>query len=625
MASRRSTGISNRRSDIVQLHCHHDDDYSVSSNYKYQSTNDLGIWTGATLLTADCLGTGILALPNAIHVLGMKFGLFFLIFNLIINLYAGILLDYSANHIEQKQQYENQEYLDQLASPISITNNMDNEDDKNRENDIEGYHQEQPNSLHNHERRQILLQAQNYSTVSDTTTTITDVNDDDDGSNDGRRSQHHHHLLHHDTATFDFIGISSVLFGHTSDNNIKNDDPTQSNNRNHNNITTKLVMILFYTNIFLVLGNYILVMSHSVIAIFDSNKYELCIPTAGIIASTLMFIISVTYGRTMANLGRSVSILSLIALGIVVIQCLHYGNQDFNHQNDTITMMSTLEATVTTTTTTTTSSIIDSLSAMGSIGFATGSQKLFLNIRHEYTNRNLSTRSLAIALFVFGTCYILVVVLAGPSTFFRFACGELSFRGIDNVSRRSFCLMLPRLVLLDPPGFLFDIIPQGMIQRRIAGLFLWIHVAISYAINSQAIVASIDRIFCYNRLQRFFESIFKWSEDYQRWMIITGIVAMSAFFVANAIPFFQDIVSIIGSLTSVPMSLLLPAIFYRQVQFGTSSQNVLWPTMAMTKDSIASYSLLVFATLFMTAGVIASIDSIFNDWNQHQGGFFSCQ
>lgn len=174
----------------------------------------------------------------------------------------------------------------------------------------------------------------------------------------------------------------------------------------------------------------------------------------------------------------------------------------------------------------------------------------------------------------------------------------------------------------DPPGFLFDIIPHGVIQRRIAGFCLWIHVAISYAINSQAIVASIDRIFCYNsnKFQHPF-GVPKLTEDYQRWMIITGIIAISAFFVANAIPFFQDIVSFIGSLTSVPLSLLLPAIYYRQVQFGIS--NILWPTT--TKDSIASYSLMVFATSFMIVGVLASIDSILNDWNQHQGGFFSCQ
>jgi hypothetical protein len=52
-----------------------------------------------------------------------------------------------------------------------------------------------------------------------------------------------HQTIHHDTATFDFIGMTQALF---------------SSRR-----STRLVMALFYTNIFLVLGDYILVMSHA--------------------------------------------------------------------------------------------------------------------------------------------------------------------------------------------------------------------------------------------------------------------------------------------------------------------------------------------------------------------------
>ena len=60
------------------------------------------------------------------------------------------------------------------------------------------------------------------------------------------------------------------------------------------------------------------VMSHAVSAMAGANN--LCIPTAGVIASTLMFALSQL--RTMANLGRSVSAVSLVALLVVVVQCL---------------------------------------------------------------------------------------------------------------------------------------------------------------------------------------------------------------------------------------------------------------------------------------------------------------
>jgi amino acid permease len=156
---------------------------------------------------------------------------------------------------------------------------------------------------------------------------------------------------------------------------------------------------------------------------------------------------------------------------------------------------------------------------------------------------------------------------------------------------------------------LFDAIPPG-IHRRIAGFFLWIHVAVSYAINSQAICASMDRIFFYQWAP------VKGLKDNQRWMILTGIISVSAFVVANAIPFFKDLVAFIGALTSIPLTLLIPAVYHRKI-LGV-------PILLPTKDTLGSYSLLVFATVFMAAGLVGSVDSILKDWKQHQGGFFAC-
>ena len=82
----------------------HDSTFSVTDDYEYQSANDLNVWNGAALLCADCLGTGLLALPHDITVvLGSKFGLFFLILQLPINLYAGTILSDAALFVETKQ------------------------------------------------------------------------------------------------------------------------------------------------------------------------------------------------------------------------------------------------------------------------------------------------------------------------------------------------------------------------------------------------------------------------------------------------------------------------------------------------------------------------------------------
>lgn len=269
-----------------------------------------------------------------------------------------------------------------------------------------------------------------------------------------------------------------------------------------------------------------------------------------------MFIVS--QRRTMAGLGRSASVLSLAALLIVVIQCLYAAQF-----SDLDLAMSDAEPT-----------FLRKLSAFGSIGFAVGSQKLLLNIRHELSDRQQAPRSLAWSLSAFGTFYVVVILAAGSN----------------------------------PPGLLFDAIPPGL-NRRIAGFLLWIHVIVSYAINSQAICSSLDRLV----LGRM--GIPRPEDPAKRWMFLTAVMAISAYTVANAVPFFKDLVALIGSLTSVPLTLLLPALFWRK-NIGAT---IVWPSC----ESFPSYALVLYAGVFMVGATMGSLYSIDQDWSTH-GPPFSC-
>eukprot|EP00536_Pseudo-nitzschia_multiseries_P004179 jgi/Psemu1/295492/fgenesh1_pm.68_\ len=493
----------------------------------HEHKNDLNVWNGTALLVADCVGTGILALPHDIQVLGTRFGLMFLISCLPINFFAGLILSYSADHVEH---------------------NNDNCISEDRIDD----------------RQQLITNA-----TMDTALTAAGKNNNYqtletasvDGSEDQleRRSSDERTSENRDAATFDFIGMTSAIF----------DDPA----------TTRLVMILYYSNIFLVLGNYIIVMSHAVIALFDhdgnGDGVLSCLPIAGLLASTLMF--AVCQMRTMARLGRTASTVSLSAMAIVLVQCLYFsrssakstsGSEEFE---DEIVGLRFL---------------LRQFSACGSIGFATGSQKLFLNIRHEFADRNDAPKSLGLGLTAFGIIYVLIVLLAGT----------------------------------DPPGLLFDAIPRGSIHRQAAGFLLWVHVVVSYAINSQAICASMDRNFFSH-----WEPVRLWS-DQRRWTALTAIMASAAFFIANAVPFFKDLVAFIGALTSVPITLLLPAIFYRRAceKVAVWFPPLTWEAITSYK-SWGSYSLLVYSTIFMVLATLGSVYSILSDWEHHTGGFFSCE
>ena len=502
----------------------HDSDFSVASEYHDGSPNDLTVWQGATLLTAECLGTGLLALPGDIQVLGFWPGVLFLMINIPINLAAGTLLSASASFVEDRQKMEDRLFQAAL--------NADTWDPDDAEQDYRALNE---------------LTAESAFTV------------------DTAAGNTVHTHLHHDTATYDFIGMTTALF------------------RNNKRVVRQ-VQGMYYANLFLVLGNYILVMSHAVVA---ASGERLCLPTAGLLASVGMF--AVAQLRTMARLGRTASIVSLMALLVVVIQCLvaarsyHPPASDHpNHEDGTnATMLSNTTTQLTTSLSSNasffiaTTALLKKFSALGSIGFAVGSQKLLLNIRHELQDRKQAPRTLFYGLMAFGSVYILIILLAGPR----------------------------------PPSFLFDAIPPGSWNRRIAGILLWGHVMVSYAINSQAICASLERLV---------SPRISWLHSRAptiRWLMLTGFLAVLAYTVANSIPFFDDLVALIGALTSVPLTLLLPALFWRKQGH--------YPLWTPTWDSLPSWSLLMYATLFMVTASVGSLWSIRQDWASH-GAPFSC-
>jgi amino acid permease len=509
-----------------------DDGDAVS--YSDHSPNDLTIVSGAALIMADCLGTGILALPADIHVLGLGVGLAFLVLNLPINLYAGTILSRSATWVEDRLGECSPVPAD-LDLEVTVTNNSGGGDDGD-EDKLEA-HANESTSLEQRQRR----------------------------PKAGPSSTEQHPSEVHTT---DFLGLTTALYH----------NPTSSpdNGKTRTLWPTRLVTTIYYVNIFLVLGNYILVMSHAVRSMLGEEN--ICLPTAGIIASVLMYALAQL--RTMANLGRSASVISLTALFIVVGICLasiEQGELGIDEGEDYEDNGEANEDLASSESTTTSPSISRQLAAIASIGFAVGSQKLLLNIRHEMAvKENASPKALGIALFIYGAVYVTVCVLAG-----------------DN-----------------PPSLLFDAINQGRI-RKFAGFLLWVHVAVSYAINSQALTSSIDRVsfhrvsFCGLK-----------HKDRTRWALLTFLISSSSYLVANAIPFFKDLVALIGALTSVPLTLLLPAILYRRVA-GV-------PAFTLTsRHDLASYLLVIFSLVFLLCGLFGALDSIELDWSRH-GPPFSC-
>ena len=550
------------------------------------SQQKLVLWQGIALLTADCMGVGILGLPNDMKLLGWAVGISFLVINCPINYYAGNLLSILATDIETRA--DNRVVADSNNTNIaeielatakhnsktppnaaaSIRRNFSTSKRKSytglpqsqqdeivaQEMDDHGYNSDEEHDVVissgcDENDAEIVIEHDGFSEDAFQDELAGDP-DDPGRTIDASRS-----LNNHDRKTSDLINITAAIF--------------TPNDSLVSRTYITLVKIIYYINLFLVLGDYILVMSRSVAAFFGEDN--ICLPTAGIIASILMF--GLCQFRTMANLGRSVSLASLFALLIVLVQCLFHHRQNSTSGTEDIPQTRLNEEVDDSGTE---DGIWGKFSSLAGIGFAVGSQKLFLNIRHELKHRDEASKVLAGSLFTYGMAYVAVVLLAGP----------------------------------DPPSILFDSIPEGW-GRRIAGLLLWFHVAVSYAINSQALCASLDHMLPMSK-----KGCLR-SSPAIRWLGITFVVSLSSYIVSNAIPFFKDLVALIGALTSVPLSLTLPAILYRKAR----SIALLLPGCSCL--SMDSYLLLLYSFLFLIIGLTGALSEIEEDWLS-QGKPFAC-
>jgi Transmembrane amino acid transporter protein len=138
-------------------------------------------------------------------------------------------------------------------------------------------------------------------------------------------------------------------------------------------------------------------------------------------------------------------------------------------------------------------------------------------------------------------------------------------------------------------------------------------VLFDVAINSQAICSSMDRLLWRRLTGRIpihtLSNYCKNAVPAVRWMVLTAVMAVTAYSVANAIPFFTDLVGLIGAVTSVPLTLLLPAIFWRK--------HLRVPLWVPTASSLASIALVYFSLAFMVTATIGSLYSIRQDWLEH--------
>jgi len=351
------------------------------------------------------------------------------------------------------------------------------------------------------------------------------------------------------------------------------------------------IRLAWYANLLLVLGNYVLVMAQGIDLLVGGAGSETtttrqqkiigCAPVSSLLAAGFCLLL-VQGNRTMHALDKGPSQVSLVSVAVIVVLCLsRVSNEGKKRSDNAMSSSSFLNGggTLRWLRPGAGASARALGASFGSVVFAVNSQKLLLNVRAEMIDVTRSDAALTLALCSYVFIYVVVVLAAGP----------------------------------DPPEFLLDVFQRqkdssSSVAARFAGLFLFGHVAVSYAINQQAFAATVlARIYGPTKTTR------------TRWLAATATLTAISWAIANAVPFFDDLVSLIGALTSTPLSFAIPAALY---QLAVRRHRHTKATGLVSRHH--SYRLLLlFSIAVLVVGTAGAIASIVNHW-KHVKRPFHC-
>lgn len=156
------------------------------------------------------------------------------------------------------------------------------------------------------------------------------------------------------------------------------------------------------------------------------------------------------------------------------------------------------------------------------------------------------------------------------------------------------------------PAFLPAVLREGWL-KTVVNLLLAFHVLVAYVINNIPLCAMLKRRYL------------KGAETplYQHYALSLAMLAF-AWLLTNVIPFFADMVSIIGALCGSPIMMGLPPLFYFRAM-RAAGRRLSWADALLC----ALLFFLMFPFTFV-AGLIAAFKSLVDNW-QHNSAPFQCE
>mmetsp|Transcript_64333 Transcript_64333/g.172224 ORF Transcript_64333/g.172224 Transcript_64333/m.172224 type:complete len:468 (+) Transcript_64333:51-1454(+) len=313
-----------------------------------------------------------------------------------------------------------------------------------------------------------------------------------------------------------------------------------------------------YVYMFFLLGSYYIVIRKTIQEILI--EAQLCAVHACFIGFLLL--LPSNQLRTLHHLSK-LSIVSFATIVVVLVMCI--GVLLFDSHPSCGTQLPSLD-------------VMGVFNALSGFVFAFSGQKIFLEMQAEMTEPTEFPKALHAAFPVLFLSYLLVSLAAYGR------CGDRT------------------------PTYLLDVLPSGPLARC-ASVFMLVHMMVSYTIANQVLARAMLLLSgCTTGLEPGLTGRLIWFTQ-------TSAQALFAIVLSNAIPLFDDFVSVIGGLLSTQFSFVFPAgLFLLFAQTGRGVGKVM---------IIACAFVIVVGVVFTVVGTVSNIRRIADD-AKTGGAPFAC-
>ncbi|KAK3270589.1 hypothetical protein CYMTET_21018 [Cymbomonas tetramitiformis] len=325
-----------------------------------------------------------------------------------------------------------------------------------------------------------------------------------------------------------------------------------------------VVGVVLYTYFVFVLGIFHLTLTKTAMSVFYASG--LCQPVWGLLV-TIALLPSLQL-QSLHDLGP-LAVVSMVTVTLPVLACIasivFQGRSDIAAESASVGIPSETRW-------------VEAVNGISGIVFAYSGQSIYPNLLAEMKRPEDFPKA----------CYA-----AGPYMVFVYlasACTGYYYLGAD------------------APFFLVDVLDCDWV-RTASGVSLFVHMVISYAITSEVLTRAVQL-----KLSPHRNNGTGWNARLE-WFGISGSIALLAYCLANAVPFFDDFTHLSGSLQMPFICFLLPGGLYWTAAKRRGGLS------AMERPAVIG--LLVIGAVLLPVGLAGVSVSTWSDWNEF-GWPFAC-